>query len=301
MSPGPWRMALGVWLLSCSALLAGDGYVQLSGQDFESANPYLITNSGVYVFTANVTMLYETNGIEVNADHVVIDLNGFTFRGHMFTVDQSAVRQSPGRRGLVVKNGFIERWGSDASSALKFEGAQARVENVILKENRGAAIRAGSQAVVHNCVFYNNGGGVYLEDHGVMSECVMVSNKLAGIEGNNCASVYRCVVNGQTNGPAILVHSNGVVRQNFCIYNQSGVAIAEEPSAAGNLLEDNHVVYNGRGIKATGTGANLILGNTALGSSTADYDLAPTNCYGQIYASPGYITNNNPNLNFSIK
>src|SRR3954469_21762838 len=46
-----------------------------------SSLPLVITNSGSYYLTANLTGIVGTNGITITADNVTIDLNGFALNG----------------------------------------------------------------------------------------------------------------------------------------------------------------------------------------------------------------------------
>ena len=46
-----------------------------------SSADYVISNSGSYYLTSNLTAAAGQNGITVNADDVTIDLNGFTLTG----------------------------------------------------------------------------------------------------------------------------------------------------------------------------------------------------------------------------
>ncbi len=68
--------------------------------------PFTILNPGSYVVWADLTGIAGANGIDVLADNVTIDLNGFTLHG---VVGSLSGIGTPGfRRNLTVKNGTLE-------------------------------------------------------------------------------------------------------------------------------------------------------------------------------------------------
>ncbi len=300
-----WILLFSFLSVCCASLRAEQGAIQLSSQLF-SLSTVTITNSGLYVFTEGVTFAFNADGIIVDADAVTIDLNGFQFRGPSGTYDHSAIRQVAGRNGLCIKNGFIDRWGSAAgAAALQLEGSNIRVEEIHLMDNRGLAIRAGALSVIRNCILFNNlNGGMTVGAGSSVTECLVISNQFAGIECLDSAKVEQCLVSGHPNGPGIRVQANTLINCNLSANNQSGMEIADNDTATGNVLTDNHVAGNATGIKAIGTGTNLLIGNSAMMSSLAEYDLAAHNVYGVLWASglgTNVITNTSAALNFSVK
>ena len=60
---------------------ASDGVIEISQLDMESP-PYIINESGSYILTENLIVTNtDVNGIEVQANYVTLDMNGFQLKG----------------------------------------------------------------------------------------------------------------------------------------------------------------------------------------------------------------------------
>jgi len=131
---------------------------------------YKITQPGAYYLTGNIDLAPGNDtGIEVGADGVTIDLNGFTLNG-VNTDFARAIRVEDGFfcDGLRVHNGHITDWGTGVDG-LGLYGAV--FDNLRLTFNDSYGIDAGDKATITNCSAIVCAGGFYLRAGGTVSNC----------------------------------------------------------------------------------------------------------------------------------
>jgi hypothetical protein len=131
--------------------------------------PATLSRPGHYKLSGNLTVPASTRGIEVTANDVTIDLNGFTIRS-----------SSPGAYGiyaesierLTVVNGTITgfAYGIYASG-----GAATAVENMRLVSNETMGANAGQYARILNSTIANNGS-----DGVACGACLVEGNIITG-------------------------------------------------------------------------------------------------------------------------
>lgn len=129
-----------------------------------------ITQPGAYYLTGNIDLAPgKDTGIEVGADGVTIDLNGFTLNG--VNADFSrAIRAEDGfsSDALRVHNGHITDWGTGVDGLGLFG---AMFDNLRLTFNDSYGIDAGDKATIINCSAIVCGEGFYLRNAGTVSNC----------------------------------------------------------------------------------------------------------------------------------
>jgi parallel beta-helix repeat protein len=147
--------------------------------------------------------------------------------------------------------------------------------------------------------------GIVAVDACRLQGCSVYNNGQSGITANRGCSVLECVAVSNTYG--IAVKDNCLVVRNTC----SGNARTNSIYAAGilvdgsaNRIEGNHVEGNVYGIRifdSPGT-TNLVIRNTALRNSTANYSLQTGTVYGPILSmnNSGVLTNTSPWINFEL-
>lgn len=131
---------------------------------------YKITQAGSYYLTGNIALAAgKTTCIEVGADGVTIDLNGFTLNG-LNSNDTKAIRVSDkfSCDGLQVRNGHITDWGTGVDG-LGLYGAV--FEDLRLTFNDAYGLDAGNDAVVNRCSAVVCGSGIYARQGGAVSKC----------------------------------------------------------------------------------------------------------------------------------
>ncbi|HMO52620.1 MAG TPA: right-handed parallel beta-helix repeat-containing protein [Kiritimatiellia bacterium] len=219
--------------------------------------PFVITNSGSYYLTGNLDAVSPT-GIVIRADHVYIDLGGFTLQGGPGTL--SGIRVQGFYDAIEIRNGSIREWGQHGIEA---NGATAvRVENVQVTENLGAGLLAGAGARISHVIAHANQlGGMSVGPGSVVGDSVARANTGAAGFGLEAGSTIR-------NSTAILNVGFGI--------NASGPCVIEACSAvqnaggiiagAGSAVSDSVAFGNANdGFVLNETG--IIRDSTAIGNS----------------------------------
>ena len=133
----------------------------------------MISEPGSYILTGNLTVPDEnTSAIEVRADDVTLDLNGFAIQCSESNRSEDGVscEPSPGS-GEGVTSFFVSGENSDTASNTVVRNGTIRgmathgvninsgfVEGIQALENRGVGIRVGEGAVT-DCLARSNGNG----------------------------------------------------------------------------------------------------------------------------------------------
>jgi parallel beta-helix repeat protein len=294
-----------------------------------------ITQPGSYYLTGNLVVGAGGVGIQVSADNVTIDLNGFTISG----VGASMGINVPAtRRYLTVKNGVVRDFGGvciDASNVVcgHFEGLAVRdsggnngievgslavVRAVRAESNNVAGIVGSSACTFTDCIAFDNGGdGLSAGSYATVTSCTSLSNGGDGITSAQRSTVTNCSSNDNFldgfemsfggviknctaafNQQGIRVDAGGAVLilENECSNNSdSGILVS---SGSANRIERNHVGFNDNGL-AIITADNFIVANTARGNAT-NFAVAAGNESGAVVTSPGLgFSNSNPWANFA--
>ena len=156
----------------------------------DATNTFVISQSGSYYLTANVTGEPGKNGIRVVANNVVVDLNGFTMNGNATSLDGFALPPS----GLTVRNGIVRNWTTGLSLR-----AGSKVIGVQANNNRAGGISTGSQSEVRGCsANANAGAGISVSGNSTVSDSIVEINGGNGISmGSGCVA-ERCVSTSNT-------------------------------------------------------------------------------------------------------
>lgn len=146
-----------ILLLICGAAYGGDGNFEINQACrndgcFPGDSPggaFEITESGSYVLTSDITVNVNTNAIEVEADDVTLDLNGFTVSGPVLcsgspaSCNQSGIGtgiNADGQENFTLRNGTVRGMGNNGIVAT---GSGSRIENVSAIENAGIGLSLG--------------------------------------------------------------------------------------------------------------------------------------------------------------
>ena len=208
------RLVLIAFVLCVPALWGADGVIEINQAIVEANDgfPYVISEPGSYILTGNLTVPDEnTTAIQVQADDVTLDLNGFAIQcSESDGVNCSSegpgigVRTRPltlaerllGRpSNTVVRNGSVRGMGSEGVSVLSglVEGIQAlgnrgfginvgagAVTDCLARENGETGIGIGKGVATTNIALFNIGDGLEVRN-GVAQNNVSESNGGAGI------------------------------------------------------------------------------------------------------------------------
>ena len=166
--------------------------------------PITITNSGSYILTSNLVSSSTTiNIIEVNANNVTIDLNGFSIIGPqtctggggtlncpLTTMTAKGVVSPTINYNTVVKNGIVAGFGTGINFGSNLNTNGNVVDDVIFRYNNQGV--EGSGSVVNNASFVKNLSAF----HGTrifVNNSYFYANKYTSFFGSinsTCSNVY---------------------------------------------------------------------------------------------------------------
>ena len=244
---------------------AADGVIEIN-QAIVDANggfPYVISEPGSYKLTGNLTVPDElTSAIEVSADDVTLDLNGFSIIGVVQCTEAdgviscdaepesgtggSGVTSPFAARNIVVRNGAIRGMGAYGILISR----SALVEGVRALENVEAGIAIG-QGVIIGCLGRLNGVGIFVEN-GIAANNIAVFNRFDGIRVERGVMENNVSESNSRNGIRSIV--SALVAKNRVANNgEAALNLSEDSGYADNVIEGT--VTGGRPI-----GCNLIDG-----------------------------------------
>lgn len=186
---------------------------------------HVITTAGSYYLTGNLVVT-KANGIDVRAEGVTLDLNGFEIRGavgargHGIEVDAAAHR-------CTIKNGSLKSFGyglwceltgnfarggrclylsvSGCSEGGLAAGEGWQLEGCTAQDNAGTAIAARIGSSLSNCTASANNGfaGISAGDGSTLTNCTAVNNttKRGIFVGDGC-TLTNCSVTMNTSAAA---------------------------------------------------------------------------------------------------
>lgn len=286
ISAGVARAVDGVLEINQARALAGDG-----GSDAPGF-PVTLSAPGSYRLTSNLEVeTLNTTAIDVDADDVSIDLNGFVIQnrtpcrpdcgapGSGIGVDAS------GQENTAVSNGTIIGMGSSAISA----GDDSHVWQLRAIGNGGTALVVGDRGTVRDSMVDGAGGrgietgangGVFdssvsgTTDDGIrMGGGSTVSGSRiqnAGDDGIEITGKRASVVDSlvlQSGGIGIFMQ-DGVVARNV-ISGSSTTAIFLFGGTGGGVIEGNQLSENSSGADVTGVSGTVIRGNAIRSNTSA--------------------------------
>ncbi len=241
-----------LWLLALTAALAweagaSDGRIQLA----QHLMPVVITNSGSYVASENLTGTNGASGITILADDVTLDLNGFTLAG--VTGSRDGITVLSNRIDVVIANGTVRDWGDNGVDALQSSNAVLRDLGLFNNANGGAL--AGFNSIIERCRAVGNGGyvgpappatnalgfGFEVENGSVIRHCISAYNNSHGIVGHSGSTVSFCTLLGNVHDGFHGSHAS-VVRGCAVGFNSEGIEMDSggvvSDSASGENKED---------------------------------------------------------------
>jgi hypothetical protein len=210
--------------------------------------PVTITEPGGYVLTGNLTVDADTTAIEIMADDVSVDLNGFAILGpnvcsgspvtmcthngtgqpgqgifaplvRLEEADGKAVlgkqERTRARTNITVVNGTVQGMGADGIRI----GLNSRVEDVHVSNNGGDGIRTETGSVIRgNTAFQNRVNGISSGGGSVVLENTASSNGTTGLLVGRASSVIGNAT--RDNGDfGIAVDDSSVVSENTAQLN----------------------------------------------------------------------------------
>lgn len=161
------------------------------------ALPHVITNSGSYYLTSGMTISSATNGIEIRAHNVTVDLQGFTLDGNDIGA-RGIYTPSAEWNGICIKNGILRRWTEEG---IRVTGYNAHVSDITVECGRDTGIYLGDAAIVQNCTVQSNhptgpGGGIFTLEGCLIQNCTVCDNtgdmNLYALRAGACSAIEHC-------------------------------------------------------------------------------------------------------------
>jgi hypothetical protein len=218
------------------------------------SSPFIISAPGIYCLNNSLT-----GNITVNADDVVLDLNGHVLESG--TPGAGAGVLAGDRTNITVRNGTVRGY----HTAIQLVGAKSRghlIERLRIADNSGTGIfvQAEGAVVRHNMLLNNGyasgpgaryallatGAGVHVADNQVIESGLSATGEVVGIRiGGSGVAVERNVISNEVIGPhssrGILISGGGtnsvvgnrVVNMKIGIYNSGGAAVFMDNTVGG--------------------------------------------------------------------
>lgn len=164
--------------------------VQINQQTIKEF-PYVISEPGSYVLTSNITGVAAQHGIEISANNVTLDLNGFQLSGAPGGLD--GIHFIGGNvASVAVVNGSIVHWSGNGINGPNTRNA--RLHGLLVGACGAAGIVIGEGASVTDCVFRANEIGLRADGSTVMG-CTATNNTGDGIDATNSLIQSNTAVN----------------------------------------------------------------------------------------------------------
>jgi hypothetical protein len=244
--------------ISCS-LYAVDGVVLIDQNHALTGNitpgdmpgfPVTISQSGSYRLAGNLTVPdANTTAIQITADNVTIDLNGFSIIGPVVCtsspaacppaakgigIDAESAPGLSGPRGIRVFNGAVRGMGSNG---IFITGPGSLIERVTADSNAGGGILVAGSAI-ESTGTRNGGFGIFAT---IVRDCYSIDNKGVGIQLDAMGSVAFGNVSSFNGGDGISA-PNAIVTGNMMVRNVGfGISAICPSSIIGNSIIGNQL------------------------------------------------------------
>ena len=240
-----------------------------------SSLPVTIDTPGSYYFTQDLEFSAATgHAIEITADHVTLDLNGFRLSS-TDAVTGNGVHST--KSFGTIKNGNIvgkttvsnigTTWDVDAkgfSFGIRvLVGRSNRVDGLTVSGCRLMGIEAGGNSQVTHCVASQNGAGGF-----TTSESSTISHSISSQNGAGFLMLTGGVISACSSTEN---KSNGFslddVSMNSCMaFKNGGAGIDSRKGVVSNCVSNDNGTF---GIVNSGPSLTLIIGNFVSGNGTA--------------------------------
>jgi hypothetical protein len=208
-------------------------------------------------------------GILIAADHVTLDLAGFSVVGKPGSL--SGIRVIGARTNVCVRNGGVRSCGGHGVDLA--DATESHVESLRVTENAGDGVRLGANSTGENILTWSNsrdgltagagssaerctarantGVGISLGDSSLVRECSAIGNQSHGIQ-TGIGGVIRDSIARHNHGAGIVVGDLGSIRDCDLIHNEGGEVRA---GAQGIVTGNRCLSPAGEGAIAAGPGA----------------------------------------------
>lgn len=233
---------------------AVDGTIEINDAKVKAAGgyPYKITTRGSYRLTGNLMTPASTDGIDVTAANVTIDLNGFSITGPGSTNSVPFGINASGESDVTVENGTATGFGEGVQV-----GPSGIVRNVHADAN-GMGISGGNNTLITGCTANSStdtsGDAILCVAGCAISGNTANGNANVGISSGNGSTISGNIVFHNTTNAGIFCTGSGcLITGNTAFNNFVGIAANDATTGYGeNVLDQTDNVLNG-----TSLGHNL--------------------------------------------
>lgn len=218
----------------------------------DANSTFRITAPGAYHLIANLTGESGKSGIEIAADDVTINLNGFLIEGVSKSLDAITTDDTPQSLDehdrIVITNGAITGWDG---RGVYLNGLNHRVSNLNVESCGNLGIFVGQNAHVTDCLVSANGlNGITAGFNSLIARCVAKDNSGTGIAcgfgqfTEDGGSIIDCNASGNISG--ISIGRGGTIARCSASFNgNAGITLNE-----GATLTNSNADRNGTGVLA---------------------------------------------------
>lgn len=213
---------------------------------FDTLTPVLINFSGSFYLAEDILALPGQHGIEIDAAHVTLDLNGFTVYGNLEVGSQAGIFINDNRHNITIRNGTVRDFNWYGVYGAISDGGILEDVRVINNGLQGIFLR--NYALVRNCMAINSGteDGIRVNSHSIVTGCVSWSNgndlNDAGIRVAGAAGVVANCVAADNAGNGIRAGSASTITGSSALNNvgngldASSVGHVVDSTASGNAI-----------------------------------------------------------------
>ena len=160
---------------------------------------YIINESGSYYLTGNITIsVGNVDGIQIDANNVTLDLNGYTLDGDDTGSDGIFVVGD--HSNIIIKNGVVANW--DRQGVLASTADQSIFIDLIVRNNNGNGLVADDNCLVYRCAAEGNRfTGLGVGTGGIIFESTASNNTIDGLKCGFGGIIINCTsANNEANG-----------------------------------------------------------------------------------------------------
>jgi len=240
-----------LFILCSLSAFAVDGVVLINQASVNAAGgfPYNINQPGSYKLSGNLTVPINFNGININADSVSLDLNGFTIAGpgtctgspNPSCTGASLNRgiASSSHQNLTIRNGTITGFGS---AGIDLDSSGGQILEIQANQNnfgiRATALLANGSSLIGGGFVITRCSANHNLSEGLIAVQSTVANSTANSNGGDGITAIESSLIGNTanaNGGFGIFPVHSLVGSNIA-RNNAGGDIAAVGSSQGNNL-----------------------------------------------------------------
>jgi hypothetical protein len=143
----------------------------------DSGNSFIISQPGSYYLTGNVNGVANKNGINIQADSVTLDLNGFALIGPVGSGSGIIVENT--HSAIAIHNGTVRNWYNGVLASTATDSVIGHIRAVNNTPNYGIAI--GVRGLVSDCTSQGNAIGINADNDSSITNGTAQGNSLYGI------------------------------------------------------------------------------------------------------------------------